>query len=622
MDISQEKQMQAQLVASETHYRYLFEQNPAPMLIYRRPDLQLVSVNQAFIRHYGYSREDVLRLRLPDLYPETEQAAIIDLAHSLQGHVNVGEWHHRIKSGEFITIIAHSHDFIYAGQDCRVAVITDITALKQVELALQQRNQELESFNAASVGRELTMIELKKQINDLSKHLGQSPPFDMGFQTSDALNISEGKRVEQNVVVKAQAQAQAQAQVLQEHTMARLAILNQMQDANAARIRAELALAALSDSEAQMRTLISSVPDLIWLKDVDGLYLLCNPAFERFCGVPESDLFGHSDYDLFDAALADRFRANDRRAIESGTTVMNAEWFTFAENGYHGLLQALKTPIIDAKGHVVGVLGIARDITALHQAEEDLRAINASLEARVAERTAELDTLNQSLESFVYSVSHDLKAPLRGVEGYSQLLQEDYDNALDDEGRLFIANIRKGVTRMGALIDDLLAYSRMERRRLDSNQLDLVAMINQLLAEKADDITARGVLISTDLATVWAQGDPSGLSIVMRNLLENALKFSAKATPPCIEITIRQENQDVIVKITDNGIGFDMSYHDRIFEIFQRLQRIEDYPGTGVGLALVKKAMQRMGGKVWAESSPGQGASFYLQLPIARKNEK
>ena len=606
MDISQEKQMQAQLVASETHYRYLFEQNPAPMLIYQRTGLQLISVNEAFLRHYGYSNEEALKLRLPDLYPEAEQSAITDLAHTLQGHVNVGEWHHRKKNGEFITVIAHSHDLMYAEQDCRVAVITDISTLKRVEQALQQRNQQLESFNAASVGRELAMIALKKQINDLSKQLGQSLPYDLKLQVTDVLNICEQKQLEQN---------SEQFRLLDEQTKARLAILNQMQDANAARIAAETALAALSESEARMRVLINTIPDLIWLKDVDGIYLQCNAAFERFYGASEAEMRGHTDYDFVDAELADFFRANDRRALEADDVSINDEWLTFAENGYHGLFQTAKTPVSDADGHVLGVLGIARDITALHQAKENLRTINASLEARVAERTAELDALNQSLESFVYSVSHDLKAPLRGVEGYSQLLQEDYGNALDEEGRLFIANIRNGVTRMGELIDDLLAYSRMERRRLDSNQLDLTTMIQQLLAEKADDIAAGGVEISTDLAAVWAQGDASGLSIVMRNLLENALKFSAKSTPPRIGISVWQENHDIVVKITDNGIGFDMIYHDRIFEIFQRLQRIEEYPGTGVGLALVKKAMQRMGGKVWAKSAPGQGASFYLQLP-------
>lgn len=382
-----------------------------------------------------------------------------------------------------------------------------------------------------------------------------------------------------------------------------------------------MAKQALGNSEARMRALIGTIPDLICLKDLQGVYLLCNSAMERLIGKTEADIIGRTDYDLFDAEQADFFRGNDLRALETGGPVSNEEWLTFAEDGYRGLFQTVKTPVTNDGGEVLGILAIARDITLLRQAEETLRIVNANLEQRVAERTAELEVLNQSLESFVYSVSHDLKAPLRGIEGYSQLLKEDYGQALDDDGRFFIANIRSGVERMGELIDDLLAYSRMERRKLDSLKLDLAIVVEQALKEKAEDIAAKGVEIVTDLPSVWIQADINGMSLVMRNLLENALKFSAKSVRPRLEIAFRVSDDQVIVLIADNGIGFDMMYHDRIFEIFQRLHRLEDYPGTGIGLALVKKAMQRMGGNVWAESEPGQGARFFLQLPLAKPDE-
>ncbi|MCQ8127887.1 PAS domain S-box protein [Methylomonas rivi] len=378
---------------------------------------------------------------------------------------------------------------------------------------------------------------------------------------------------------------------------------------------------ALRNSEARMRALIGTIPDLICLKDLSGVYLLCNPVLERLVGMKEADIIGHTDYDLFDTEQADFFRGNDRLALEAAAPVINEEWLTFAGDGYRGLFQTVKTPVSDADGQVIGILAIARDITLLRQAEENLRAINANLEVRVAERTAELEALNQSLESFVYSVSHDLKAPLRGIEGYSQLLREDYGQALDDDGRFFIANIRTGVERMGELIDDLLAYSRMERRKLDSLTLDLAVLVDQAIKEKADAIAASGAEIVTDLPSVRVRADANGLSLVMRNLLENALKFSAKAERPRIDIGFRLEEERVVVRIADNGIGFDMLYHERIFEIFQRLHRLEDYPGTGIGLALVKKAVQRMGGDVWAESAPGQGARFYVQLPVAKPDK-
>lgn len=371
---------------------------------------------------------------------------------------------------------------------------------------------------------------------------------------------------------------------------------------------------ALRDSEERLRTLINTIPDLIWLKDPNGVYLICNRMFERFFGAKEADIVGKTDYDFVDHILADSFRNNDLKAIKARQPSLNEEWLTFNDGGYHGFFETIKTPVHGINGTLIGVLGIARDITVINETQESLRQLNTSLESRVAERTAELQSLNQSLESFVYSVSHDLKTPLRGVEGYSRLLQEDYDKQLDDEGRLFINNIRDGIKRMNELIDDLLAYSRMERRKLETSPLDLNIMLSNVLAERAHDLDARGVKIDVDLPPLTVHADADGLTMVLRNLLENALKFSRHSPQPHIEIGANQEGEVVTLWVKDNGIGFDMKYHERIFEIFQRLHRLEDYPGTGIGLALVKKAMERMGGKVWAESKLGEYAKFYLTL--------
>ncbi len=182
MDIHDTRLLQEQLVSSEAHYRYLFQRNPAPMLIYERTHLHILSVNDAFLHHYGYSSETVLQLKLPDLYPEFERQAITDLTRKLFGHNEVGEWHHLKQNGELIDILVYSHDLNYQALPCRVAVISDITERKQAEKALQLRNQELEQFNAASVGRELAMVELKRQINCLSVEMGRKAPYDLSFE--------------------------------------------------------------------------------------------------------------------------------------------------------------------------------------------------------------------------------------------------------------------------------------------------------------------------------------------------------------------------------------------------------------------------------------------------------
>jgi signal transduction histidine kinase len=247
--------------------------------------------------------------------------------------------------------------------------------------------------------------------------------------------------------------------------------------------------------------------------------------------------------------------------------------------------------------------------------EDAMHKLNAELEQRVRERTAKLEAANRELETFSYSVAHDLKGPLRGIDGYSRLLLAGYSERLDDQGRQFLQNVRLAAQQMGRLTDDLLAYSRLERRDMQTGEISPRDLMEALLAERTDEIKTRGVAVSMDLPFSSVTADRDGLALALRNLLENALKFSRDVPHPAIEIAGRDTGSACMLSVRDNGIGFDMKYHERIFGIFERLQRSEDYPGTGVGLAIVKKAMERMGGRVWAESVPGKGATFYLELP-------
>ncbi|MEZ5664979.1 MAG: PAS domain-containing protein [Burkholderiaceae bacterium] len=260
-------------------------------------------------------------------------------------------------------------------------------------------------------------------------------------------------------------------------------------------------------------------------------------------------------------------------------------------------------------------LGTLLDVTRAVHAEERLRAINEQLEQRVAERTAQLQDINRDLEAFTYSVSHDLKAPLRGIDGYSQLLVEDYGPRLGEEGQMFVERIRRGVAQMGLLISDLLDYSRMERRSMEPHALDIVALADQVIEGFEADIARQGVQVRRQMEPVTLTVDREGMAVVLRNLIGNAIKFSADRAHPQVEIGSRVGPDRIRLWVRDNGVGFDMQYHDRIFAIFQRLHRAEDFPGTGIGLALVAKAVQRMGGKVWAESRPGDGATFYMEFP-------
>ena len=215
-------------------------------------------------------------------------------------------------------------------------------------------------------------------------------------------------------------------------------------------------------------------------------------------------------------------------------------------------------------------------------------------------------------------MSHDLKAPLRGIDGYSRLLLTDHREQLDDEGREFLGHIRQATKHMAELIDDLLSYSRLERRELTLARQPLAAVVEGVLSGARQDLEAAAVQLEVRVDPgVSALADTQGLTLALRNLLDNAIKFSRSSEPPRITIDVGRRGGGVELSVRDNGVGFDMKFHDRIFSIFQRLHRSEDYPGTGIGLAIVRKAMERMGGRVWARSEPGQGATFTLHLPEA-----
>ena len=306
----------------------------------------------------------------------------------------------------------------------------------------------------------------------------------------------------------------------------------------------------------------------------------------------------------------------DMRCIRAGLPVGE---LVFRTDPAHGAVRWMRRTVRMATGLPVNqaprYIGTLLDITEAVEAEARLRTINQELEARVAARTRELQVANRELEAFSYSVSHDLKAPLRGIDGYSQLLEEEYGSRLDDDGRLFVQRVRQGVRQMGELINDLLEYSRMERRDMAQAPVALAPLIDGVLQNHRADIERLGVEVTLDVPPLTLALDREGIALVLRNLIGNALKFSAQAQPPRLAIGVKLAPQRRILWVRDNGVGFDMKYHDRIFGIFQRLHRAEQFAGTGVGLALVAKAVQRMGGRVWAESEPSAGATFFLEFP-------
>jgi PAS domain S-box-containing protein len=243
------------------------------------------------------------------------------------------------------------------------------------------------------------------------------------------------------------------------------------------------------------------------------------------------------------------------------------------------------------------------------RATEQIDALNASLKVHAAE----LEAANRELEAFSYSVSHDLRAPLRAVDGYALMLSEDYAKRLDDEGRRLLGVVREEARRMGLLIDDLLRFSQIGRKPLALAPVDMRA----LAAEAVGELSAAYPKVRVDLRDLpVATGDRALLKHVWMNLVGNALKYSAQKDSPRVEISGRASGSENIYTVRDNGAGFDMRYYEKLFKVFQRLHREDEFEGTGVGLAIVQRVVARHGGRVWGEGTPGEGASFHFALPV------
>jgi PAS domain S-box-containing protein len=353
-----------------------------------------------------------------------------------------------------------------------------------------------------------------------------------------------------------------------------------------------------------------------WAGDVDSQHLTISAQLFRNVGLDPSERVPSEEEYISRIHPQDQAMVvQDMAAVRLGQEVGELVFRTHPDHGPVRILRRTVRRILpDAQGRGTRFIGTLLDITEAVQAEDKLKRLNQELEHRVQERTQALSIANQELEAFSYTVSHDLKAPLRGIDGYSQLLIEECMEQLDDDGRDFVQRIRYGVSQMVDLINDLLEYSRMERRDMAREPVDLLPLVHQVIELYQSDIEASQTEVRLALGPATLPLDRDGFLVVLRNLVGNALKFSREVDKPCIEIGGRSEAGRRILWVKDNGVGFDMKYHDRIFGIFQRLHRPEEFPGTGVGLALVAKAVHRMGGRVWAESTPGAGATFFLEL--------
>ena len=360
------------------------------------------------------------------------------------------------------------------------------------------------------------------------------------------------------------------------------------------RRRAEMATRAQYEF---LRTVLASTDDLVFAKDLDGRYLVANDATARVMGRPASEVVGRTDAELFPPELAAELQANDARALAGGATVRVEE--TAVVDGERRTYLSTKSVVRDAAGHPTGVVGVAIDVTDRRRDEEALKRANRELSATT------------------YSIAHDLRSPLRALDGYSRILQLDHGERLGAEGLALLDRIRANSQRMGELIDGILGLARLGQAALQLARVDLSAIARSVLDELRRLDGERRVETRVEPGLV-AVGDPRLLTVVLQNLLDNAWKFTRGRDPAVVEFGSRVEGGERVYFVRDSGAGFDPAYAGQLFGAFQRLHHASEFEGHGIGLAGVKRVVERHGGRVWAEGAEGRGATFYFTLGTVR----
>jgi PAS domain S-box-containing protein len=371
----------------------------------------------------------------------------------------------------------------------------------------------------------------------------------------------------------------------------------------------------LRQSEERWRLVFDNSAVGILVTNPQCQFFATNAVYEQLLGYTKEELIGLTLFEVIEEGYKQPFRAVIDELLTGKRSQGQIEMQCRRKDEQAIWVSSSISAIHDGQGRPLYLIAVIEDITERRRTREALNELNAALEQRVAERTAALDAKSRELEAFAYSVAHDLKAPLRGIDGYSRLLMEDYSDKLGKEGTRLLSLVRASTDQMSRLIDDLLAYSRIEYEISNSRNLEVQSFIENLVEKRKKELHNDHIEFVTTIDRGVADLDAGAFEQALRNYLDNAVKFTRTVTAPRIEVGARQHDAAWCVWVRDNGVGFDMKHSKDVFEVFRRLHHDEEYEGTGLGLAIARKVIERMGGRVWVESAPGRGSTFFMEIP-------